>query len=175
MKMTSAIRSRTISEPGRSVSTSRVMNCMFSRNDGPPCSDHSDDRWQDREDLPRKRIVEYEAGGDEARLRALRTEFELHDGAAGVALRDFIELHGGAAWMVAQRVRVSERQDREIATGERDVWLVRIVYTEPRAAAHHVVETDAALPTRQRHAPRGAPNRESPAGLLQTNRGENRA
>ena len=77
--------------------------------------------------------------------------------------------------MVAQRVRVAERQDREIAAGERDVWLVRLVYTEPRAAAHYVVEADAALPSRQRHAPRRAPDRQSPAGLLQTNRGENRA
>ena len=77
--------------------------------------------------------------------------------------------------MVAQHVRVAERQDREIAAGERDVWLVRLVDTEPRAAAHHVVEADAALPSRQRHAPRRAPDRESPAGLLQTNRGENRA
>ena len=77
--------------------------------------------------------------------------------------------------MVAQRVRVAERQDREIATGERNVWLVRFVYTEPRAAAHHVVEADAALPSRQSHAPGSSPDRESPAGVLQTNRGENRA
>ena len=77
--------------------------------------------------------------------------------------------------MVAQRVRVAERQDRQIAAGECDVWLVRIVYTEPCTAAHHVVEADAALPSRQRHAPRRAPDRQSPAGLLQTNRGENRA
>jgi hypothetical protein len=32
----SVIRSRTISEPGRAVSTSRVMNWMFSRNEGTP-------------------------------------------------------------------------------------------------------------------------------------------
>ena len=75
--------------------------------------------------------------------------------------------------MVAQHVRVAERQDREIAAFERDVWLVRLVYAEPRTAAHQVVEADAALPSRQRHAPRRAPDRESPAGLLQTNRGEN--
>ena len=77
--------------------------------------------------------------------------------------------------MVAQRARVAERQNRKIAAGERDVLLVRIVYTEPRAAAHHVMEADAALPARQRHAPRRAPDSQSPAGLLQTNRGENRA
>jgi hypothetical protein len=61
------------------------MNWMFSRNDGPPLlrfGRHSDDRRQYREDLPRERIVEHEAGGDEVRLRAPRTDFELHYGTA---------------------------------------------------------------------------------------------
>ena len=86
-----------------------------------------------------------------------------------------IDGHGGAAWMVAQHVRVAKGQDREIAAGERDVWLVRIVDAEPCTAAHHVVEADAVLRSRQGQAPRCAPDGESPAGLLQTNRGENGA
>ncbi len=77
--------------------------------------------------------------------------------------------------MVAQHLRVAEWQDREIAAGECDAWLVRLVDTEPRTAAQHVVEADAALPSREGQAPRCAPDRESPTGLLQTNRGENRA
>ena len=77
--------------------------------------------------------------------------------------------------MVAQHVRVAERQDREIAAGERDVGLVRVVHTEPCTAAHDVVEADAARPSRKGQAPRGAADRERPAGLLQTNRGEHRA
>src|SRR5882672_2832991 len=110
---------------------------------------HSDDRPQHGEDLPRERIVEHESAGDEVRLRTLRADFELHDDTARVALRDVIDVHGGAAWMVAQHVRVAERQDREIAAGEGDVWLVRVVYTEPRTTAHHVVEADAARPSRK--------------------------
>ena len=97
---------------------------------------HSDDWRQHCQDLPREWVVEHEASGDEVRLRTHRTEFELHDGRARVALRHVVELHGGAAWMIAQRVRVAKRQDREIATGERKVWLVRLVDAEPCTAAH---------------------------------------
>jgi hypothetical protein len=55
--------------------------------------------------------------------------------------------------MVSQDVRVAERQHCEIAAGECDVWLVRTVYTEACAAAHHVVEADAGLPAAKGQAP----------------------
>jgi hypothetical protein len=52
------------------------------------------------------------SGGD---LATLRADVELPDHTAGVAPRDVIDTHGGAAWMVAEHVRVAERQDMQKA------------------------------------------------------------
>ncbi len=52
------------------------------------------------------------SGGD---LATLRADVELPDHTAGVAPRDVIDAHGGAAWMVAEHVRVAERQDMQKA------------------------------------------------------------
>lgn len=73
MKSTSAIRRRTISAPGRFVSTSRVTNWMFSRNDGTACfrfGSHANERWERREERRRERIVQQEATRDERRFGA---------------------------------------------------------------------------------------------------------
>jgi NAD(P)-dependent dehydrogenase (short-subunit alcohol dehydrogenase family) len=79
MKMTSAIRRRTSSEPGRSLHLAGDELDVLQERRHPLLhfGPHSDDRRQHGEDLPRQRIVEQEGAGDEVRLRTLRADFEL--------------------------------------------------------------------------------------------------